>query len=412
MAQIDSSIYFQQQAPDILGGVERGMNMRHMMDQRKKAQELDEKNQAISDAYQSGITKNADGSVGFDSQKTLSQMGGIKGAGKDFLEAKSQFVAQDASQSKALMEKQLQQVSVSGQILGGVKDQASWLDGLQKAQQMGLDISKLPQAYDQGYVDQLRYRTMSGKEQLENQIKQTELGYKGEEVGINKSKLGIEGEKLSLDRAKLANEIKNTSRKSGYTEGQKSLDKDYAKDYNDWTSTGRTSLDKNLQRLQDAKRMLESDGSLTGSIRGMLPDVIRNSTNESAIRVRDQVRAAAQGALKATLGSAFTEKEGERIMNQAYNERLSPAENIRKIDEAILELQTNKNNNESKAKHFQRNGSLVGLGEGSGGPELPAVQAKQQGQDMIQMTDGKGGKFSVPKGQYGEAIASGLRKDG
>ncbi len=350
---IDSSIYLQQQAPDILGNLQQGLKMRDMMTQQKMQQRALQKDQNIEDAYKAGIVTNPDGSTKFDSKLTLGSLA-ASGNGKEYMGFQSEVNAQDAAQEKLKQEKQLHHTTLVAQLAGTVTDQLTYDRALQRASQEGLDISQLPKGYDAGYVKQLQMQALSAKERLDLQFKQQDSDIKQQGADLDKKKFGLEQQKFSLDKQK-------ASGAGGFTEGRKAVDKDYAKDYNDWTSTGRTSLDKNLERLKEAKSLLEKDKTLTGSLRGLAPDWVRNSTNEDAIKTRDNVRAAAQGALKATLGSAFTEKEGERIMNQAYNEKLSPEANIEKIDAAIKELETNTLNNERKVKHFQKHGTLSGL---------------------------------------------------
>jgi hypothetical protein len=97
--------------------------------------------------------------------------------------------------------------------------------------------------------------------------------------------------------------------------------------------------------------------------------------SEESLKLEQDVRAAAQGALRATLGSQFTEKEGERIMAAAYDPKLSPEANIAKIDAAIAELETGKLAKNAKAAHFDQFGSLKGLAR----TDLPKAEgAKKQ----------------------------------
>ena len=72
-------------------------------------------------------------------------------------------------------------------------------------------------------------------------------------------------------------------------------------------------------------------------------------------------------------GSAGTgqlsEKEGERIMNFAYDPTLSPEVNLSKIDAAIAELKQNELNNTAKAKYFESKGTLQGFKSQQGQPQ-------------------------------------------
>lgn len=144
------------------------------------------------------------------------------------------------------------------------------------------------------------------------------------------------------------------------------LDRDYVKDYNDWTTGGSSTFAKNRKLLQDSLTELElmskADRSeISGkktSIIGKLTGGLGRSDKSKAIE--SDVRQAAQSSLKAALGSQFTEKEGERIMNAAYDPSLSVEENIKKIKRAINEIDSYANSANSKASHFERYNTLGG----------------------------------------------------
>lgn len=149
---------------------------------------------------------------------------------------------------------------------------------------------------------------------------------------------------------------------SGFSEGRKAVDKDFAKDYNDYTTNGRPALEKNLKLLKDAKVKLEGTKKdwfkPSGNIMGHAPNFFRP---EGDILIQQEVRGAAQGGLRAALGSSFTEKEGNDIMNNSYDPTLSPEANITKITSAIQELESKQLNMESKVKQYETTGSLQGL---------------------------------------------------
>lgn len=172
---------------------------------------------------------------------------------------------------------------------------------------------------------------------------------------------------------------------SSKLEGFSALDKDYAKEYNEYTSSGRQSVDKNLERLENAKAKLREMPSASGRFMGRLPDILKS---EDAIKLRQDVQAAAQGALKATLGAQFTEKEGERIMQMAYDEKLSPEANIQKIDSAIKELAKNKQVQDQKAKYFEERGTLQGFKPISS-ESSSASKSMEMGQKTVKITNGQ-----------------------
>jgi hypothetical protein len=164
-----------------------------------------------------------------------------------------------------------------------------------------------------------------------------------------------------LKQIKLA----EAKKKSMQTPASSALDRTYVKEYQDWTSGGKPALEKNLALLEQTAEALEQakpDNKISGRFIGRLPDIARS---EESIRLREDVHRAVQESLRATLGAQFTEKEGERIMKQAYNENLSPAENARKIRFALDEIKANAANKDEKAAYFEEFGTLAGYKSGA-----------------------------------------------
>lgn len=159
-------------------------------------------------------------------------------------------------------------------------------------------------------------------------------------------------------RAKLGQELE----KGSFTQGQKKLDEDYSKDYNDWTTVGRGQASKSLAKLKDALNLLTKEAqssfpTISGRNVGALPEILR----PTASRVVEQdVQETAQAGLKAVLGAAFTKDEGERILKTSYDKTLPETENIKKVNAIIKELEERVANQESKRAYFEQNGTLRG----------------------------------------------------
>lgn len=169
-----------------------------------------------------------------------------------------------------------------------------------------------------------------------------------------------------------------TDKAAGANEGLKALDKDYAKDYNDWTSTGKSGYDKNLKLLRDAQSELSAnkdDSLISGNLAGRAPDVLRS---EKSRVIQQKVQAAAQGAMKAALGSAFTEREGDRIMKLSYDPTLSPEENLKKIDEAIADLEDKAKNQQGKSRYFEKEQTLKGYAAPQAESAPPAMNPRDK----------------------------------
>lgn len=146
------------------------------------------------------------------------------------------------------------------------------------------------------------------------------------------------------------------------TPGQQALDKAFAKEYDEWTSKDRSIVDRNLDKLEGVRDTLEKRKNdliaPSGRLVGRLPDWARS---QESLRLREDVRGAVMDTLRATLGAAFTEKEGERVFNLAYNENLSPDENLHKLNPLIKQLQTQRDAKDAKGAFFDSQGTLKGF---------------------------------------------------
>ncbi len=161
------------------------------------------------------------------------------------------------------------------------------------------------------------------------------------------------------------------------TPGRKAADMAFGKEYIDYNTMGRPTAEKGLNTLEEARQELKDKGQgLTGPIRGAVPDFIRAFTNPEAVAVKERIRGAVQNTLKSTLGAQFTEKEGERIFNNAYNDRLSPEENINRLDKIIGELHGGMQAKENMGDYFENKGTLTGYQGGASTPAHKSLSAQ------------------------------------
>ncbi len=145
------------------------------------------------------------------------------------------------------------------------------------------------------------------------------------------------------------------------TKGQNAVDTEFAKDYAEFKAAGGyTDVQKGLSQLKGASAALEK-GGITGPFKGNTPDAIRAFTNPDALAVRDAVHEVVQRNMKLVLGAQFTQKEGEMLMARAFNERLSDAENKKRVDRLMQQMQTAALAKQEAANYFEKNGTLTGF---------------------------------------------------
>jgi hypothetical protein len=275
-----------------------------------------------------------------DRGKTLAALAKI--GGKEYADAKDKFTQQDIQQQTMERQKRIDNLDMVGRIAGSMTNQAEWEAGLAQAQNMGIDVSKEPRQFDPNYARTLAFRALTAKDQIEQSNKQKELSLKEREV-----------------RAK----EKEASGKVGYTDGQKKLDTEYAKDYNDFTGGGAVKARDAIKKLKDYQTKLKTESKSFfeaggGPISGSLPDAFR--TQES-ISLRDNIISVANSALKATFGGQLSDGERKALANEFYNDKLDAKQNLAVIGRKIAELENGLSAQQAKAKYFERNKSLSGF---------------------------------------------------
>lgn len=187
---IDSSIYFQQQTPDILGSVQKGLSMRDMLTQQKMQQDALAKQKSIDQAYQAGIVQNPDGTVSFDGKKTMSAMAGIPGAGKEVAALGDQNRAREVADAEAKRKKHSDDLEEIGRRLRSIRPE-TYGAVITKMKQDGYDVSDFPAQYDQNtqkIVNDHILQGLSLKDQMDQQNKDRDYSLKKQDQDLQQKK--------------------------------------------------------------------------------------------------------------------------------------------------------------------------------------------------------------------------------
>ena len=143
--------------------------------------------------------------------------------------------------------------------------------------------------------------------------------------------------------------------------GGNQADKDYASQFVDWTTGSFADTMKGLDQLKLASKELGEDATLTGAGKGLIPDPIRAFTNPKALSNKNKVEEVVQRNLRVILGAQFTEKEGVRLIERAYNPDLPVKENKRRVDALIKQIETAAKAKNEAAKYFRIHRTLDGF---------------------------------------------------
>jgi hypothetical protein len=174
------------------------------------------------------------------------------------------------------------------------------------------------------------------------------------------------------------------------TPGQEAIDKKFADEYISWRSGGGQDAVAQIAQLKPVIQALEEGKPITGISVAVQPDLLLAMTNPQALQSREQVEEVVQRNLRAVLGPQFTAQEGERLIARAFNPKLKPEENARRLRRLFLQMETAATQKQNMATYFEENGTLRGF-KGN----MPSIN------DFVMAIEG-GGAAGKPKKSIGD----------
>ena len=256
------------------------------------------------------------------------------------------------------------------------------LSGLQRGIGSYFDATKAREA-----LDYQREKDAAAKEQqgLLNQIAMKKSGLIQTDNGLE-----YDPEWFAMQK-ELALAKKPTFGLPQLTKGQEAADVAFGKAYADYQAGGGSAgLKKNISQLEDVKKGLGETDYATGPIVGLIPKTIRDITPglSKGAALQDKIEQVIQQSLRQTLGAQFTEKEAARLIERAYNPRLSEQENIERVQTVLDELETMRKSRDAAGEYFRKYGTIAGHSTPHGllSPQSAnAGQAQMSGEDMQAM---------------------------
>lgn len=193
MTQTDGSIYLQQQAPDILGNVVKGMQMSNLVTQgqeqnlalQSQKQSLSDQ-QAVRDALKSNVVSNPDGTTSINQAGVLSDL--AKTAPTQALDYQQRFAEQNAAQHAAQLKQSMDKADLIARHAGAASDQASYSQSLSDLSKAGIDTSQMPAQYDPNLVKSYQLQALSAKDQLAYQQKLVDQKLQQQKIGLESQK--------------------------------------------------------------------------------------------------------------------------------------------------------------------------------------------------------------------------------
>lgn len=185
--------------------------------------------------------------------------------------------------------------------------------------------------------------------------------------GLIEAQTLTEREKPALIRAQAKKAQATASiSKQRQSVGTAALDRDFAKEYNDYVvKGGRATAEKGLQQLREARNELASGAARTGVVSGLVPERVRSFVMPKTAATQQKIMDNVVTSLRPILGAQFTENEGIRIQKLSFDPALSNEENIKKLDLMINRLEKMKASKDAAVEHFDASGGTLAGFNGS-----------------------------------------------
>lgn len=332
---IDTSMYNNIQQPDFAAAADRGMRMGDLIEQRRTKG-------AVRNAYKNAMTTAPDGSLQVNEGMLMKDL--YSNAGPEAaMEAQEKFARQKqqkAQGTSADLDLALKKIRNAGEYLSTATDEQSWAAGRQRVIEDGLmKAEQIPEQYDPKQKDFFAGLMLSGAERLELERKN---------MRATKDDSFRERELASRNKGSSEYGLKPTK-------AQEVVDSEFGKEYSAWTSGGRDGALTEIGKLRGVAQDLKKGKVTTGGMTGAFPDRL---TSNEVLKARADVQSTIMNSLRAILGAAFTEKEGERVIKNTWNESDSTANNFARVERLVNDLEAKAIAKDAKAQFYEDRGTL------------------------------------------------------
>ena len=169
-------------------------------------------------------------------------------------------------------------------------------------------------------------------------------------------------DKFELEQTKFIQSIIDTANaKAPLSIAQKKFAEEAGKGAYSWDQGGRQTSQENIGKFGQIIQDLEQGQLDTRTLSEFVPfggDWWRSALNPTGQQGLDNVRGVIFQGLRDTLGAQFTEKEGERLVNAAYNPKLNEEQNIARLKPALARMKATFRAKEALTKHIMDGGDI------------------------------------------------------
>lgn len=148
------------------------------------------------------------------------------------------------------------------------------------------------------------------------------------------------------------------------TPGQVQADKEFAKTYEEFSAAGgKKGVEADLSALKEAKERIEQGEATRWA--GAVPRFLRGYVTSDTANVQDTIENVLVKSLKTILGGAFTEKDREAIVKNAFDPSQTPENNAKQLQLKIDEIQARYDAKMEAINEYEKKGTISTLRVGN-----------------------------------------------
>lgn len=145
------------------------------------------------------------------------------------------------------------------------------------------------------------------------------------------------------------------------TPGFKAMDQAFAPLAVEWRTGGGADALAQIVKIEDVIGKVDRGENISGGVTGFAPDLLRAIVDPNAQDAKETVEDVVQRNLRVILGAQFTAAEGERLVARAFNPRLSPEINRKRLQRLFTQMRLAAQQKEEMVNFFTSTGSLMGF---------------------------------------------------
>lgn len=287
MAEFRSDIYFQQQQPDVLGSVERGLKMSDLIQERQNKRLEQEQNSLIDQALSRNTVIDEAGNAKVNTGALLSQLSG-KVPSQKLMQVQQQLLGQQKLQAETqnLQADQLKKMIDNGlPLLQATKQNPGlWGEARNRLVQLGFKDQDLPEQADQQWIDQYIMLGEDASKELDRRYKEAQLAQTKAQTGKIYAETNEIGKKKDVDVSKAATELRKersglpTTKETSIVSTSYNTMKSIA---NDATGASDMSLIFSYMKMLDPASTVREGEYASAKNTAGIPERILNSYNKA-----------------------------------------------------------------------------------------------------------------------------------